>query len=213
MKKNYYIIGAGGFAKEVFMLTLECGYEKNAFKGFIETKSDSPFVNIGNQDYPIILEEDFLNTRQHDVQIELFMGIGNPKIIEKLTKKFQSFHFPNLVHPSVQINESVKLNAGNIVTCGCIFTVDITIGSFNIFNLNSTIGHDTVIGNFNVINPGVNISGGVTIGNANLLGTNSTVLQYVNIGDNSILGAGSLANKHLSSNLTYVGIPAKPINK
>ena len=59
--------------------------------------------------------------------------------------------------------EQIKIGEGNIICAGNIFTTDIEIGSFNVFNLDCTVGHDTVIGSYNIINPSVNISGGVKI--------------------------------------------------
>lgn len=44
MIKNYYIIGSGGFAKEVYTLTLQTLTNSNSFKGFIDL--DPPKKNI-----------------------------------------------------------------------------------------------------------------------------------------------------------------------
>ena len=142
------------------------------------------------------------------------VGIGNPQIIFKVSEKFKNYSFPNLIHPNfIGHLETINLGIGNIITAGCILTLQIKIGSFNIINLNTTIGHDSTIGNCNVFNPGCSISGGVKIGNCNLFGTNSTVLQYLNCGDNSILGAWAVLSKNLDSNKVAVGIPAKVIKE
>ena len=87
----------------------------------------------------------------------------------------------------------------------------VKIGSFNVFNLNTTVGHDTVIGNYNVFNPGTNISGSTKIGNRNLFGTSSTVLQLIQIEDDNILGASSLITKNVSNKNIMVGVPAKKL--
>jgi acetyltransferase-like isoleucine patch superfamily enzyme len=142
------------------------------------------------------------------------MGIGDAKILAKVSNKFSNFHFPNLLYnQSFGDLISIKMGRGNIITPGCVFTVDITIGSFNIFNLNSTIGHDTTIGSCNIFNPGCNISGNVKIGDLNLFGTNATVLQNLHIGNNNVLGASSLANKSFTDNHIMVGVPAKKLKK
>jgi sugar O-acyltransferase (sialic acid O-acetyltransferase NeuD family) len=212
-----YIIGSGGFAKEVFWLIEEINNVRPtfSFQGFIDFKQKDNSLILAQKEYSIFDEEEWLNQHVNNPEsINLAIGIGNPASIRKVSEKFKSFDFPNIIHPSFKgYSPSIKLGIGNLITAGCIFTVNINIGSFNIFNLNTTVGHDVIIGNGNVINPGCNISGATNIGNFNLLGTNSTILQNVTIEDNTILGAASLANKNIESNKVAVGIPAKIIKE
>lgn len=206
---KYYIIGKGGFAREVLFLCKEVFGHLKDFVGFIDNKSIDSTIECMGFNYSVFDEDEFLSKKEFNTNI--YLGIGDPKIIFKVIEKFKGYNFPNLVHESVVRDKSVKMESGNIITAGCILTVDIKIGSFNIFNLNTTIGHDTKIGNCNVFNPGTNISGSVSISNKNLFGTNSTVLQGLTIGDNSIIGASSLINKNVDDNLVVVGVPGKEI--
>lgn len=207
MAINYYIIGSGGFAKEVHFYTQKTLSNEYQFGGFIVN-------NIEHNSALLIEESLFLTTIEPSDKVVLFNGIGNPEIISKIHQKFKDYNFPNLIHPSVLADlTSLKIGYGNIITPNCIITVDVVIGNFNIINVSSTIGHDTQIGNYNVINPGSNISGSVTIGDSNLLGTNCAILQGISIGNNNKIGASSLVNKPVSNHLTIVGIPAKPIVK
>ena len=214
MKKQYYIIGSGGFAKEVYYLaecTLDDSYE---FLGFIDFKPENDTIKVRGKIACVIDEDYFLNTIKPSSEINIYIGVGDPKLIEKLSLRFQHYHFPNLIHKSfVGDCNSIIFGKGNVITAGCIFTVDIEVGSFNVFNLNTTIGHDTVIKNCNVFNPGCNISGDVNIGSNNLFGTNSTVLQGLSVNDSNVLGASSLANKVIFSNSVMVGVPAKKLER
>lgn len=213
--KSIYILGSGGFAKEVFWLIHDINSEEHRFdfKGFIDFQPESLTISLGGVDYPIFNEDEWLNSNDASSQsLCLAIGIGNPATIRKVSHRMDHFEFPNLIHPSFKgFYDGLTFGRGNIISAGCIFTIDIQVGSFNIFNLNTTVGHDTVIGDGNVINPGCNISGGVRIGDFNLLGTNSTILQNVTVGDFSVLGASSLANKAIDSNKVAVGVPAKVI--
>jgi sugar O-acyltransferase (sialic acid O-acetyltransferase NeuD family) len=212
MKAKYYIIGSGGFAKEVYFLADESLGESRRFMGFIDYKPTETTIIVRGKDEPVIDENHFLEKVQASDDINLYFGIGDPKLLGKLCKRFENFNFPNLIHPNfVGDRKSVKLGVGNIITAGCVFTVDIKIGSYNIFNLNTTVGHDTVIENCNVFNPGVNISGSVNIGSRNLFGTNSTVLQMLQINNDNVLGAFSLANKNIDSDSIMIGVPAKKL--
>jgi|25_taG_2_1085351.scaffolds.fasta_scaffold02176_4 sugar O-acyltransferase (sialic acid O-acetyltransferase NeuD family) len=213
MTNDYLIIGAGGLAKEILFLCENIIGDLNKFKGFIDYRPKAKYIKFRGKEFPVHDEDEFLkDVLNKENKIDLYNGIGDPKTISKVTKKFENFNFPNLIHNTfVGDITSISFGKGNIITAGCVFTVDIKIGSFNLFNLSTTVGHDTVIEDCNVFNPGCNISGNVNIRSRNLFGTNSTVLQSVEIGDDNILGAGSLGNKSFSDGNIMIGIPAKPL--
>ncbi|WKK78569.2 acetyltransferase [Marivirga salinae] len=211
--KEYYIIGSSGFAKEVYFLAENTLDKEIQFSGFIDFRPKEKEIVVRGRKERVIDENYFLSNIKPNENISLFMGIGDPKLINKLSITFKAYKFPNLINKKFVMDHSISMGSGNIITFGCVFTVDITIGSFNIFNLNSTIGHDTEIGSSNVFNPGTNISGGVIIGDTNLLGTNSTVLQYKNIGNNNTVGASCLINKDFDSGNLIVGIPGKVLKR
>lgn len=210
MTQSIYILGSGGFAKEVYFLIKEIdGFD---FKGFVDL-DENENISFEEGEFRVYSEKEFLK-EENPQTTQLAIGVGSPSLIHKLSSKFKDFKFPNLVHPTVIMDrQNVKFGAGNIITANVIFTTCIKVGDMNIFNLSSTIGHDVKIGNYNVINPTVNISGGVEIGNTNLLGVGSTILQYKKIGNDCIIGASSLVTKDVLDNETVIGVPAKPIQK
>ena len=212
MDKNYYIIGSGGFAKEVYTLTLQTLTNSNYFKGFIDLDPLKESILIGDKNLPIFDQGEFLDTISPTEEIELYIGIGNPIVIDEISKIFTDYNFPNLIHPNVIYDlNSINFGRGNILTAGCILTVDILVGSFNIFNLSTTVGHEVSIGNNNIFNPGVNISGSVKIGSSNLFGTSATILQALKIESNNVIGASSLLTKSIKSDNVMIGVPAKNI--
>lgn len=204
--KNIYILGCGGFAKEVYTLIKSIGgYE---VKAFVDLKEKEDIL-FNKRAIPVISEDQLISIGNTQ-DVNLAIGLGDPVVIKKLALKFSDFNFPNLIHPTaVYDNEEVIFGHGNILTAGVIFTVSIHVGSFNIFNLSSTIGHDCKIENYNIINPSVNISGGVKIASGNLFGVGSIVLQNLTIGSNNVIGASALVTKDVEDDLTLVGVPAK----
>lgn len=195
-----YIIGCGGFAKEVNFLLKTLKYE---ICGFIDKNNlNKIFCNL-----PIIDEDDFLNNYKNE---NVCIGIGNPNIIKNIYHKYKNFNFPNIIHPSVIFDEkNIRFGKGNILCAGVNITTDIIIGNLNIFNLNMTIGHDSIIGDFNVFNPSVNISGNCRIGNSNLFGVGSVVIEKKTIGDRNVLGANSTLITNILDDALFVGSPAK----
>jgi len=150
-----------------------------------------------------------------EMNIAAAVGIGNPKVIARIAERFAdqtNVVFPNLIHPNtIWDRERITLGRGNIICASNIFTTDISIGSFNYFNLNCTYGHDARIADCCVFNPGIQMSGGVDVGSRCLFGTGATILQYLKIGDDVTVGAGSVVTKDVAAGTTVVGVPAKPL--
>lgn len=210
--KNIVIIGAGGFAKEVALLIDDINKANTIWDilGYIDEK-----VGDFNGKYPIVGNDDWL--LNYNEEIYVVFGIGSPQLTKKLVAKFSinpNIKYPNLIHPNAIGDwERIELGKGNIICASNTFTTDIQIGNFNIFNLDCTLGHDSIIGDCNVFNPSVNMSGGFAIGSFCLIGTGVTILQYISIADNIIVGAASLITKNLELKGTYIGSPAKILNK
>jgi sugar O-acyltransferase (sialic acid O-acetyltransferase NeuD family) len=204
-KDVIYIIGTGGFAKEVFFLLKEINLYD--FKGFVDFKPKNKYLVIGSDSNPIIDEEEFLSEYKGS---NIVIGVGRPHLLKILSEKFKDFKTPNIIHPTfISDKKNINIGVGNIITAGVIFTTNITIGSFNVFNLNMTVGHDSIIGNQNVFNPSTNISGNNKIGNGNLFGVGSISLENMEIGDNNVIGASALLTKNINNDGVYVGVPAK----
>lgn len=210
--EDIVIIGAGGLAKEIAFLIDDINKQKKIWNllGYID--NDEQTIGKMHGKYPIFNTDDWLAIT--DKEINIAFGVGYPRLKQKLAKRLQkreNLTFPNLIHPSAVGDwKRIKFGIGNTVCAGNVFTTDIAINSFNLFNLSCTIGHDVTIGNFNVINPSVNISGGIDIGNSVIVGTGAQILEQLEIGSNVTIGAGAVVTKNVASDTIVVGIPAKP---
>ena len=146
--------------------------------------------------------------------VDVVIAIGTPALRRRVAESLQrnaALHFPNLVHPTVELDASIQLGRGNAIPKGVTFTCDTLLGDFNVFGCNTTIGHDDRIGSFNVINPGCNVSGWVTLGDACLLGTGSQVLERLSVASNTTLGAGAVLTHSASEAGVYFGVPARRV--
>lgn len=211
--KDLYIIGAGGFGREVAWLAERINKDKSEWniKGFIDDNEQLHDTMAGG--YPVLGGSDYFEkTGDSDIWVACAVGasVVRKKIIEKLKDK-KHVHFATLIDPSVLISERVVIGEGCIICAGTIATVDIEIGTHVIINLDCTIGHDARIADFVTIYPSVNVSGFVTVGEQVELGTGTQIIQGKNIGKETIVGAGAVVVKDLPEKCTAVGSPAKPI--
>lgn len=212
MLKNLYIVGAGGFGREVAWLVERINQVNPewSLKGFID--DNEVLHGIKEGDYLVVGGCDYLEKLSHTVWV--VCAVGAAKIRKKIIKKLSTISnvsFATLIDPSVIKSERVTVQEGSIICAGTILTVDIVIGKHVIVNLDCTIGHDDVIHDFVTIYPSVNVSGNVSVEECAELGTGMQVIQGRKIGKESIVGAGAVVVRDIPPKCTAVGSPAKPI--
>lgn len=208
--KDLYIIGAGGFGREVAWL-VERINEVNPtwnLKGFIDD-NESLWGNVEG-DYPVLGGCEYLKSLG---DVYAVCAVGSAKVRKIIIGRIKESNvkFATLIDPSVLVSKRVEIGEGSIICAGTIITVDIRIGNHVIINLDCTIGHDVDIEDFVTIYPSVNLSGNVLIGQCTELGTGTQIIQGKTITANSIVGAGAVVVKNIEEPGTYVGSPAKKI--
>lgn len=210
--KTLYIIGAGGFGREVAWLVERINMQSAEwdFKGFLD--DDEKLWGTDLAGHRIYGGYPYIEKLHTDIWV--VMAVGNASIrargINRLAH-LEHVHYATLIDPTVQMSGRVTVGEGTIICAGTLITVDVSIGRHNIINLDCTIGHDAVLEDFVTLYPSVNISGVVRIGTETELGTGSRVIQGIHIGDSTIVGAGATVIRDVESNVTAVGMPAKAI--
>lgn len=207
MNKKVYILGAGGFGREVLELYSESGRIDDV-DGFLEenTNREGEIVN-GKPIYDITYLDKFSSSNNKP---SLIGGIGSTRrkrLIEEL--KAKGYTFDSIIHPSANVSRWVEIGEGVVITAGAIITCQVNIGSHVQVNLGTHIGHDVTIGDYTTLSPGAEISGNVTIGKEVFIGTNATVIEKVSIGDGAVIAAGAVVTKDIPPMALAAGIPAK----
>lgn len=208
--KDLYIIGAGGFGREVAWLVERINEVTPTWniKGFID--DNESLWGTMEDAYKVVGGCEYLKTLG-DVYAVCAVGSARVRkiIIDKL--KDSNVKFATVIDPSVIISKRVEIGEGTIICAGTIITVDIKIGNHVIINLDCTIGHDDVIADYVTVYPSVNVSGNVTVGECSELGTGMQIIQGKKVAPNTIIGAGAVVVKDCVESGTYVGSPAKKI--
>jgi sugar O-acyltransferase (sialic acid O-acetyltransferase NeuD family) len=203
--KKICIFGAGGFAKEVYWLAHQCGREVEAF---IDKQEGGHLCGV-----PIKNDKYFDPTKHQAV-----VAVGKPalrqEIVIALVSQYGLGIFASLISPSANImGDSVNIGLGAVICANCILTCDIKLGNWAQLNLATTIGHDTAVGDFFTTAPGVHVSGKVQAGHRVYMGTNASTVEDISICDDVTIGAAACVAKDLVESGTYVGVPAKKLEK
>lgn len=206
--KDIVIIGAGGFGKEVAWLIEQINKFSPTWNllGFVD---DNLTVGDIINGFKILGSTEYLK----DKSIHVVCSISHPKtrkkIIESLTRT--RVKFATLIHPLIEISDTVEIGEGSIICEGVQFTVNIKLGKHVIVYHNDVICHDVVIDNYVSLMPSVNISGNVIIEEATFIGVGTKIIQNLNIGSSVTIGAGSVVIKDVSSEQIIAGVPAKSL--
>lgn len=200
--QDLIIVGAGGFAREVFAWVPKHAYNVVAFY-----THDADHRRL--LDVPVISE---IKSQRH-LSSKFIIAIGDPKNRAKMWEEIQyaGLDPATIVHPSAIIGHQIDIGAGSIICPGVVLTTNVRIGRGVILNLNSTVGHDCSIDNFVTVSPGANISGNVHLHEFSYVGTNAAIREKVMLGSNSVLGMGAVLTKDLPSGETWCGNPAKKL--
>ena len=207
--KSIAIYGAGGFGREVACL-LNAINKNNAVWNFIGFFDDIKNIGYTNEYGKVLGGINELNN--YPYKLCVVFAIGSPHGVASLVNKVlnPNVDFPNIIAPNVRFadNMNLKMGIGNVFSCDCHISCNVSIGDFNAFNGYITVGHDATIGNFNSFMPGVRVSGDTNIGNENYFGVSSVLLQKKKVGKNTVVGAGSVIIRSTKNDSTYMGNPA-----
>ena len=205
------ILGQGGISKLVIEIlnSKSKDYSISAIYDDSLEKQDTLFQNI----LTIGTIEGYVNREDLDKAV-YFNCLGNIKAYRKRIEyskilKRKNVRSINIIHSSVSIFDSVKLEEGNFIGSQVTIESDVNIGYDNVIFSNSTISHDSIIGNLCYLSPSSTLCGKVILDNNVYIGPGAVLTAGVKVGRNSIIGAGSVVLDDVPENSVYVGSPAK----
>ncbi len=196
------ILGAGGFASEVFYYLRETFEVSRLFF----------YSHFGERNY--LNRPVFQSPNEVRTNYRLITGVRNPNLNQSFVSELT---FPGLSYISkfshIADRDSFILGEGSIICPGSILTIDIRIGHYSKIHVNTSIGHNTRIGNFSNIAPGCNISGNVNIGDCCEIGTGASIREKISICNDVTVGMGAIVIKNIDEPGVYIGTPAKLLRK
>ena len=208
--KRLLIVGGGGFGREVLSWCLQAPAHTNEWEigGFLD--SNPAALEKHNCEFGVVGDPSTYSPSGDDLFV---LAIGNPKTKLRLCKalKERGASFITLLHPTVVIGRDCRIGEGCVLCPGAVLTTNVSLGSFVIVNVHSTVGHDAVIGDGSTLSAHNDVTGNVVLGEGVFLGTHACILPNTVVGDYAIVGAGSMVLKKVPAHATVVGVPARQI--
>lgn len=211
--KDIIIIGAGGVGKEVTFIIEQINKVKQTWNilGIIDDNEKLHGSTING--YKVLGGLSYLNKYlNNEKKPELIVAMADYNIKKGIVNKLNNkFNFATIIHPEVEIHNTIKVGKGSIIYNGVIMTTNITIGNHVLISPKCGIGHDSILKDYVSLLWNVNISGKDIIEEGVFVGSAATIIQGKRIGQGAIIGAGAVVIKDISNNTTNVGVPSKTI--
>ena len=127
---------------------------------------------------------------QRNVRYDLFLSL-----------KQIGCNFPNILHPSAIVEDSVEMGEGNVILAMANVGSCVTLGNLNYINNNALISHDCVLHDNIHLAPASVLASSIIIESNVLIGMNTTLYYGIRIGSDSTILNGLIINNSISKNI------------
>jgi len=207
--KKIYILGAGGFGRELLQWIKDINEKTPTWEiaGFLDDNTNA--LDGVECDYKVV---GTIKDYQPKEDEEVALAIASPAIKRKLVAdlKARGAHFAVVIHPTAIITKFSKYGEGFIMFPNSKLSVNSEVGDF-VTLLSTQIGHDTYVGDYSVISGNCNIVRNVHIGKDVFLAAGVSIAQDVKVGDGAYLGLASVILKDVAPGAKMFGNPARVI--
>lgn len=199
---KFYIIGAGGLAKDILHTIEEINktliYPPYIVEGFID--EDKSRFGESHQGIPIKGDIDYLLSLEG--KPNAICAIGDCRVKKRIVESLgDKVNWINIIHPGVTHPSDWNIGIGNFIYAYATISRDAKIGNHNFLNVYTATGHDVTVGNYCTINDSVTIVTGAEISDGCFIGAHSVIYGEVKIGEGCIIGAGSIIGFNVPPNV------------
>lgn len=196
------VIGAGGHATVVIDAAEMAGWEIAAVVG------DNPGATdiLGHPVTPLDQAPD---------ADAFIVAIGDNEVRARYFGEYaeRGLRPATVVHPTAVVARSASIAPGTFVGARAVVNPLAEVGANTILNTACVIEHHVKVGAHSHVGPLCALCGASSIGESVLLGVGTVLKPGVCVGAGSTVGAGGVVVSDLAENQTWVGVPAKRLER
>jgi sugar O-acyltransferase (sialic acid O-acetyltransferase NeuD family) len=206
-KKDLFIIGAGGFGRELelWLKLVPETFRDFRIVGYIDDNLNALNGFPGN--YKILGTIDDFNFKKTDYAV---ISISEPQIKENVFRRLKDrVKLYTFIASSAIIGDINNIGEGSVICPNAIISVNTVVGKCVTVNCGTQLGHDSRIGDFSSFMASVMIGGGVVISDRVYFGSQSALVPGKKVCSDAKISAGSIVIASANKPGVYFGNPAK----
>jgi sugar O-acyltransferase (sialic acid O-acetyltransferase NeuD family) len=206
-KKNVYIIGAGGFGRELELWSrcIPENIRDHRIIGFLDDNLNA--LDGYPSAYKVLGKIDDFEFRSTDFAlISIADTIIKQDIFNRLAGRVRIYTF--IAHSAI-VADLKKIGQGSVICPNAIVSTNVEIGKCVTVNCGTQLGHDCVVGDYSSFMANVMIGGEALIGRGVYFGSQSALVPRKKICDSTKISAGSIVINSIKKPGVYFGNPAK----
>ncbi len=200
-----HLLGAGGHGRVVADALLAAGVPA---KSIIPRDSRPGLTLLG---MPVATPE--ICIEMSGAYFHVAVGSAEIRLALHMSAIAQGARPVSIVHPRASVSLHAMVESAAFVAALAAIGPGAKICTGAIVNHGAVVDHDVVIGEFSHIAPNATLGGGVRIGDRVLVGAGTVVLPGVTIGNEIVIGAGAVMRTSITGPGTWVGNPARKLEK
>lgn len=205
--KKLYIIGAGGFGREVLQWIKDINKVTPRWEiaGFLD--DDANALDSIPCDYKVVGAISNWEPKEDE---EFVLCVANPKVKQAIAEKYKAMGavFPNIIHPTAIVTDFTELGEGVIMWPNAKVSVNSRCGNFTTI-LSKDFGHDNVIGDYCFVAANTTILRNIVIGDRVFIASNAVIANDIHIGNDAYIGMGSIVMKDVPDGYKTFANPAR----
>jgi UDP-N-acetylbacillosamine N-acetyltransferase len=205
MPRGLLILGFGGHARSVADVALDLGVVELAFVE-ANARPGEEFAGFPvHQTMPATLRNDWMT---------LPAAGNNDRRREQMeAAASQGFAVTSLISKRAYVGTEAVLLPGGFLAHHAHVGPLVTIGRGAVINTAAVVDHESRVGDFAHISVNATVAGRCSIGSFVFLGAGATVIDGTTVADRVVIGAGATVIDDITEPGTYVGSPARLIQR
>jgi sugar O-acyltransferase (sialic acid O-acetyltransferase NeuD family) len=196
------IVGTGGLAGEILGMLVQY---KLADEIVLYDENPSAKGLLYNR-FRVIVDAGELKDYFATVSPDFTVGIGNPRIREKLVQKVRLLggNYTSVISPQTAVFPLAEIVPGTILMPFSILSHGGEMGEGCAIHSHCSLGHGVKLGKYINIGPGVTIIGPIEIGDYSYISAKALIMPNIKIGRNVVVEANAVLNRDLKDFETFV---------
>jgi sugar O-acyltransferase (sialic acid O-acetyltransferase NeuD family) len=214
MAHALYIVGAGGFGREVHEYALDARVAAGGapiwVAGFVDDNLDA--LHGHDLRARVVARVDDVAPEKDD---RFVIAVGDPRLRKQLHLRLAATgaRFASIVHPTAYVARETTIGEGVVVGPLSYVGPGARLDDHVAVNPQCAVAHDVQVGDYTVFSPMSAANGDVVLEEGAFLGTAAAILPRLRVGAWAYVGAGAVVRHDVLPGAKLVGVPARTIGR